>query len=117
MEESASAACMVAESAVVKNNAKEMKYTSKEELEATLEMNTQSDVLGSEKNVEEVEKAVVEEKKEEEGAAKEKAMVEEEEKKRVVEDEKAMKEGLELEEQDNGVENEEELNEGLAGIR
>ena len=89
MEESASAACMVAESAVVKTNAKEVEYASKEVLEATLEMNKQLDVN--------VEKAVVEEE-EEEGVAKY---------------EKAVMEGLELEEQDEGMESEEEINEGL----
>lgn len=98
MEESASAACMVAESAVVKTNAKEVEYASKEVLEATLEMNKQSDVLGLE-NI--VEKAVVKE-----------AVVEEEEK-GVAKDEKAVKEGLELEEQDEGMESEEEINKGL----
>ena len=89
---------MVAESAVVKTNAKEVEYASKEVLEATLEMNKQSDVLGLE-NI--VEKAVVKE-----------AVVEEEEK-GVAKDEKAVKEGLELEEQDEGMESEEEINKGL----
>lgn len=98
MEESGSAACMVAESAVVKTNAKEVEYASKEVLEATLEMNKQSDVLELE-NI--VEKAVVKE-----------AVVEEEEK-GVAKDEKAVKEGLELEEQDEGMESEEEINKGL----
>ena len=89
MEESASAACMVAESAVVKTNAKEVEYASKKVLEATLEMNKQSDV-----NVE-------------------KAVVEEEETEGVAKDEKAVVEGLKLEEQDEGMESEEEINEGL----
>ena len=106
MEESASAACMVAESAVVKTNAKEVEYASKEVLEATLEMNKQLDVN--------VEKAVVEE--EEEGVAKdEKAVMEEqeEEEEGVAEYDKAVMEGLELEEQNEGMESEEEINEGL----
>ena len=107
MEESASAACMVAESAVVKTNAKEVEYASKEVLEATLEMYKQSDVN--------VEKAVVEEEEEEGVAKDEKAVMEEQEEEEggVAKYDKAVMEGLELEEQNEGMESEEEINEGL----